>query len=114
MKKKTFVLAFVILMIATVTAFAATYRCKYDNSTMTWTGNTKVEWGKLTKEYKCPVGHTSWIVEENSYTPPSHSLGPTCQYDNTSLYFTGNTKVEWGKLVKEYKCPVGHTYWLAD
>ena len=25
----------------------------------------------------------------------------TCQYDNLQLYFTGQTKVEWGKIVKE-------------
>ena len=38
----------------------------------------------------------------------------TCQYDNLQLYFTGQTKVEWGKIVKLYKCPAGHAYWIVD
>ncbi len=37
-----------------------------------------------------------------------------CQLDNTSMYFTGNTKLEWGKLLKEYKCPNGHTAWVVS
>jgi hypothetical protein len=37
-----------------------------------------------------------------------------CQYDNLPLYFTGQTKVENGKLVKRYKCASGHKYWIVD
>jgi len=36
-----------------------------------------------------------------------------CQYDKTTLYMTGKTKVEWGKLVYLYKCAAGHRYWIA-
>jgi predicted RNA-binding Zn-ribbon protein involved in translation (DUF1610 family) len=28
------------------------------------------------------------------------------------MYFTGQTKTEWGKLLKLYQCPSGHKYWL--
>ena len=35
-----------------------------------------------------------------------------CPICGMNMYFTGNTKVEFGKLLKEYKCPVGHIYWF--
>ena len=35
-------------------------KCPICNGTMMWTGKTKTEWGKLLKEYKCPVGHIEW------------------------------------------------------
>ena len=28
-----------------------------------------------------------------------------------SMYFTGETKTEWGKLLYLNKCPAGHAYW---
>jgi len=37
-----------------------------------------------------------------------------CQYDNFDLYFTGQTKIENGKLTKLYKCASGHKYWIVD
>jgi hypothetical protein len=114
MKKAFFVLA--ILIVAVMVVFAETYRCQLDNGTMYFTGNTKTEWGKLAKEYKCPSGHSYWIVEQNSYNspPPSYNSGPKCQYDNMNLIFTGETKTDWGKLLKKYQCPSGHEYWLAN
>ena len=36
----------------------------------------------------------------------------TCQYDNYGLYFTGKTKVVMGQLISQYKCAVGHVYWI--
>ena len=35
----------------------------------------------------------------------------TCPVDDKAGYFTGNTKVVSGVLMKEYKCPMGHSYW---
>lgn len=42
------------------------------------------------------------------------AFGLNCSIDNTSLTFTGKTKSEFGKLLKEYRCVRGHTYWIAD
>ena len=42
------------------------------------------------------------------------AYGYKCQYDNSSLYFTGQTKVEYGKLAKLYKCATGHRFWIVD
>ena len=114
---KKLVLALVIILFFSGIAFAESYNCQYDNSSMYFTGSTKTEWGKLAKEYRCPSGHSFWVVEQSSSgssSSSSYSSGPQCQYDNSSLYFTGNTKTEWGKLAKEYRCPSGHIYWLTD
>ena len=37
-----------------------------------------------------------------------------CQYDNYNLTFTGQTKVENGKLTKQYRCSSvnPHYYWI--
>jgi hypothetical protein len=39
----------------------------------------------------------------------------TCQIDHSALYPTGRTRTDTatGTLLWEYKCPMGHTYWLA-
>ena len=37
-----------------------------------------------------------------------------CQYDNLSLYNTGTTKIEWGKLAYLYKCATGHSFWIVS
>lgn len=30
------------------------------------------------------------------------------------MWFTGNTMVsEFGRLMQEYRCPMGHEYWIA-
>ena len=36
------------------------------------------------------------------------------QYDGYRLRFTGKTKSEWGKLLKEYECSAGHKYWATN
>ncbi len=35
----------------------------------------------------------------------------TCPVDRGAMYFTGNTKVVNGTLLKEYRCAQGHTAW---
>jgi hypothetical protein len=39
----------------------------------------------------------------------------TCQIDHSVMYATGKTRIDTatGTLLWEYKCPMGHTYWLA-
>jgi hypothetical protein len=39
----------------------------------------------------------------------------TCQIDHSVMYATGQTKTDsvTGTLLWEYKCPMGHTYWIA-
>ena len=36
-----------------------------------------------------------------------------CPIDKMSMYFTGKTTVEMGKLLQEYKCGAGHTTWVV-
>jgi len=38
--------------------------------------------------------------------------GVKCPVDGFSMRFTGYTKVDFGRLMKEYKCVMGHTYWF--
>lgn len=37
-----------------------------------------------------------------------------CALDNNSMYFTGKTKTEMGKLLQEHKCPLGHVVWVVS
>lgn len=34
---------------------------------------------------------------------------PSC---SMTMYWTGKTKTGWGKMVKLYKCPAQHAYWI--
>tara|TARA_B110000467_G_C18140408_1_gene378436 strand:- start:226 stop:600 length:375 start_codon:yes stop_codon:yes gene_type:complete len=36
----------------------------------------------------------------------------SCSYDDMSMYFTGETKTEWGNLHYLYKCANGHAWWI--
>lgn len=38
----------------------------------------------------------------------------TCQLDGNAMYMTGATRIDFGHLLYEYKCPVGHTAWMAQ
>jgi len=38
--------------------------------------------------------------------------GENCPSCGSSMYFTGETKTDWGKLFYMYKCPAGHTWWI--
>ena len=82
--------------------------CMTCGSSMYFTGETRVDWGKLQKLYKCPSGHAWWINSSPSTSRPGFSSGPVCPTCGASVYFTGETYVEWGKLHKIYKCPSGH------
>lgn len=36
---------------------------------------------------------------------------PSC---GMSMIWTGQSGTEWGKLVKLYRCPAGHQYWITS
>jgi hypothetical protein len=40
--------------------------------------------------------------------------GEICPSCSMSMFFTGETKVDWGKVLKLYECPVGHSYWIPS
>jgi len=44
-------------------AYAASVNCPIDQMSMYFTGKTTTEMGKLLYEYKCPNGHTNWVVQ---------------------------------------------------
>jgi hypothetical protein len=106
-----------VLMLICGLSFAApkSHRCPLCSSTMIWTGKTQTEWGKLVYEMKCSSGHISWEVDERSnirdFRQSSFSNSLKCQYDKSSMIWTGETKTEWGKLLKKYRCPAGHIAW---
>jgi len=91
-------------------AAAAGHTCPSCRSSMYFTGQTTVEWGKLLKLYQCPVGHSYWYPSTGAAAAPRSvtSAGDTCPICGMGVYFTGQTRVEWGKLQKIYRCPVGH------
>lgn len=110
--KKLATIAFICMLLSSI-VFAApsSHRCPLCAGNMIWTGKTKTEWGKLTYEMKCPSGHISWEVDESNNSRSRSYNGDGCQYDGYSMYFTGKTKTEWGKLLKQYKCASGHIEW---
>lgn len=52
-----------VIALFTGSAVAASVTCPIDNTGMIFTGKTRVEMGKLLHEYRCPVGHTTWVVQ---------------------------------------------------
>ncbi len=113
MKKAIFFTAFSFI-IAVAFAVPRNHKCPLCTGTMMWTGETASEWGKLTYKMKCPAGHVSWEVDEINNSSYRNNNEKGCQYDGNSMFFTGRTKNEWGKLLKEYKCPSGHTEWRSQ
>jgi hypothetical protein len=52
----------VLLILTTIAVYAFGKQCPLCNSGMIWTGKTQYEWGKAIKQYRCPAGHTFWMV----------------------------------------------------
>jgi len=84
---------------------------------MYFTGQTKMDWGKLLQLHRCPMGHQYWVTSEQSrsynppsYTPPTYSTpsynygSVKCPLDGMIMYFTGRMN----GLTKVYRCPSGH------
>lgn len=82
------------------------HSCPSCNMSMYFTGGTQVEWGKLMKQYRCPVGHVYWYNDTPAQVQPI--VQDPCPICGLATYFTGKTRVEWGKLQRIYACPVGH------
>lgn len=63
-KRRIFILTSGLILLSAICVFALGFKnCPIDGSSMMWTGRTEVEMGKMLKEYKCPMGHVSWVVE---------------------------------------------------
>lgn len=37
-----------------------------------------------------------------------------CNIDNGMLFWTGRTRIEWGKMLYEHKCLQDHRFWLTQ
>jgi hypothetical protein len=44
-------------------AVASSVSCPIDDMSMYFTGKTRTVDGKLLYQYKCPRGHTTWVVQ---------------------------------------------------
>ena len=112
---------FSFFLMFTLSAYAQ--KCPRDGMSMYFTGRTQIEWGKLLKVYRCPSGHEYLLNSEQSSSSLGNSsqgsstygnsLGSSstqsrCPICNSSVYFTGETDISSGRLLKIYKCPVGH------
>ena len=58
------ILMFIAAMLLAVTAWATSLRCNIDESTLMWTGRTRIEWGKMLYEHKCLQNHYFWLTQE--------------------------------------------------
>ncbi len=38
----------------------------------------------------------------------------TCPIDGNYAYFTGRTSIQSGKMLKEFQCSQGHTFWQVQ
>lgn len=43
-----------------------------------------------------------------------YAFGPQCPLCNGSMMWTGKTQFEYGKMLKQYRCPAGHIFWMVD
>jgi len=97
------------ILFVSSTFVLADEKCPYDGMSMYFNGKTKSEWGKLFYQYQCPSSHKWWIdptkPSKSDYSQKKTLTCPTC---SMSVYWTGKTYTEWGKLYKIYKCPSGH------
>ena len=59
---KVFLIGLVLALIGVIAIEAVT--CPIDNFTMSWTGRSKTDSGKMLHEYKCPSGHVTWVVQQ--------------------------------------------------
>jgi hypothetical protein len=55
--------AIVSALALTLAAAFGDITCPIDNMSMLWTGKTTFEMGKMLQLYKCPMGHTTWVVK---------------------------------------------------
>jgi hypothetical protein len=86
---------------------SASQKCPVDNGSMWFTGNTTVtDYGRLMHEYQCPMGHAYWIAAPGG---PTHAaVKDPCPVCGFGTYFTGETILEFGALLKVYECAARH------
>ena len=51
------------VLLASFAALAQTISCPIDGLMMYFTGETRVEMGKMLYKYRCPQGHVTWVVQ---------------------------------------------------
>lgn len=51
------------LLLLVVAAYAFGVSCPLDGMSMTFTGKTQSDSGKILQEYKCPRGHVQWVIQ---------------------------------------------------
>jgi predicted RNA-binding Zn-ribbon protein involved in translation (DUF1610 family) len=115
MRRKVVILVTALFILAALAAFAASFKCPSCNGDMIWLGETKVEWGKLFYLHECLAGHRYWFQSSSApseKSTPSARSGSSqslkCPVCGSSAIWLGETKVEWGKLLKIHECPAGH------
>jgi len=76
---------------------------------MTWTGKTNLDFGKMLKSYKCLLGHEFYFTDKPSPAQSqSDSSSVHCPICDGNMSWTGDTDNSTGKMVKIYKCLMGH------
>lgn len=55
------------------------------------------------------LGAILFLPESTRSTTDSEVNCPSC---SMTMFWTGETTTEWGKMFKLYKCPAGHMYWI--
>lgn len=60
---KTILIATAVAVAVATAAHAQSVNCPIDNYIMYFTGQTRTEMGKMLFQYKCPQGHTTWVVQ---------------------------------------------------
>lgn len=123
MKSKCLVFKFlliVLLLQSDELISQSNVKCPSCSMNMYWLGDTKTEWGKMFKLYECSADHSYWMPWETKKSndlydygtsqpkKQSAKLNPSCPVCDMSVYWTGDTRTEWGKMQKIYKCPSGH------
>ncbi len=54
-----------------------------------------------------------FVVAAMAVAAAAYAASVNCPIDKMSMYFTGTTTTEMGKLLYQYKCPNGHTTWVV-
>ena len=89
-------------------ARSTSHNCPSCGSTMMWTGATKTEWAKLYNLYRCVSGHEYWYESFPSKNTRNIAVKDPCPICGLTTMWTGDTRIEWGKMQNIHKCINGH------
>jgi hypothetical protein len=56
-------LAFALVLLTSLAAWATSLRCSIDNSSLWFTGKTRTEMGMLLWQHKCASQHIYWLTQ---------------------------------------------------